>query len=294
MEEHPHFALLAYLAEVAAVRDPLPEQPETAEEEFRQGSIEDILTAAALAESMKEEIFIVQEDIDITMDERDDDVDITTFRGEETDNAMSEDQEPVAESNDEPNHSDVISTAKVHLESTTELVHGTVEPDDDALCEILTQSQNETDNMIETTCPIESRAAVEDDQDEWESLISYSEAEDNSIDHATTNDQSSASEHDILRVADIEEMHEDPVVPSPGDTIGMNEVGEFVAPQFNLFEDTSDSEQPAIKTRLSLDSTTTLSFPTEQNLITSPPKRQISALVQLDNVFPLSDPADSI
>jgi hypothetical protein len=54
-DEHPHFELLTYLAEVASGTDQL-HQDETPVEDFEGGSIEDILTAAALAESLKDEL----------------------------------------------------------------------------------------------------------------------------------------------------------------------------------------------------------------------------------------------
>src|SRR5271170_6168012 len=94
-EEHPHFALLAYLAEVASIRDPLPEELDTVGEEVTHGSIEDILTAAALAESMKEEIFIVDGDVDVAMAEEDEDIDIMTLPGGMLDEGIEESQVPV-------------------------------------------------------------------------------------------------------------------------------------------------------------------------------------------------------
>ena len=52
--DHPHFALLSYLAELASVTEHLPEKQveELPLEEDLHGGIEGILTAAALAESM--------------------------------------------------------------------------------------------------------------------------------------------------------------------------------------------------------------------------------------------------
>lgn len=284
-EEHPHFALLAYLAEVASVRDPLPEEPETVEDEVTHGSIEDILTAAALAESMKEEIFI-SEDADVTMDEDDEDVDITTLPGGDADETRKEDQPAVTESEDEPKDSDIISAPELHLGNTTQGPHDIVETDDNASGTVLLQSQNEAHTTVDTTAPIKSEIPIEDDQDEWESLISYSEAEDNTIDHTTANDRGASSEQDTLPAGDVEETNVLPVVPSPNDTIGIDEMGQFAAPLFNFFEDPSEPDQPVVQTRLSLDNTAILPFPTEQNLVTSPPKRQISALNQLDNVTP--------
>lgn len=285
-EEHPHFALLAYLAEVASVRDPLPEEPETVEDEVTHGSIEDILSAAAVAESMKEEIFIV-EDADVTMDEEDEDIDITTLPGGEADEIMKEDHPAVTESEDEPKDSDIISVPELHFENTTQGPHEIVETDDNASGAVPLRSQNEEQTIVETTAPIESEILIEDDQDEWESLISYSEAEeDDTIEHPTANDRGTSSEQETLPAGDVEETNEHPMIPSPNNTVGIDEMGQFAAPQFNFFEDPPEPDQP-VQTRLSLDNTAILSFPTEQNLVTSPPKRQISALNQLDNVFPI-------
>src|SRR5271170_82487 len=103
-EEHPHFALLAYLAEVASVRDPLPEERDTFEEEVTHGSIEDILTAAALAESMKEEIFIVDEDVDVVMAEEYEDGDIMTLPGGMPNEGIEENQVPATEFVDGSQH----------------------------------------------------------------------------------------------------------------------------------------------------------------------------------------------
>jgi hypothetical protein len=157
-------------------------------------------------------------------------------------------------------------------------------------------SQGPTDEMdanakTTTISPIEFEALVEDDQDDWESLISYSEAEDNTVDQLSVQAPHISSDGEILPTDETEEMNDRPVVPSPIDTVGLDEIGQFVAPQINFFEDPSERDQPTVQTRLSLDSTTILSFSTHQNLVTSPPKRQSSALDQLDNVppsFPIS------
>ena len=258
-EEHPHFALLAYLAEVASVRDPLPEEPETVEDEVTHGSIEDILTAAAVAESMKEEIFFA-EGADVTIDEDDEDVDIMTLPGGEADETMKEDYPAVTESENEPKDSDIIS-APDHLENTTQGPHDLVETDDNASGTVLLQSQNEANVTVDTTAPIKSEIPIEDDQDEWESLISYSEAEDNTIEHPSANDRGAPSEQDTLPGGDVRETNKHPMVPSPNNTVGIDEMGQFAAPQFNFFEDPSEPDQPVVQTRLSLDNAAILPFP---------------------------------
>jgi len=278
-EEHPHFALLAYLAEVASVRNPLPEEHDAVEEEVTHGSIEDILTAAALAESMKEEIFTVDEDTEVTMAEEDEDVDIMTLPG----GLIEENQMPTRESVDEPQHPMTASPAKTTLENVMEGPQDILEQDKNSVEVPFIQSQIEKDDNAETTTPIEAKTLVDDDQDDWESLISYSEAEDNTVDQPTVPDQHISSEGAMLLTGDIGEMNNN--LPSPSHTIGLNETGQFVAPQIKFFED-SDADQPLVQTRLSLDSTKILSFSTQQNLVTSLQKRQISTLNQPDNVLP--------
>ena len=290
-EEHPHFALLAYLAEVASVRDPLPEERDTVEEEATHGSIEDILTAAALAESMKEEIFIVDEDADVATAEEDEDVDIMTLPGRMPDEGIEGSQVPVTESVDESQYAITPSPAKFVLENVAEIPRVIVAQN--SVDVAIIPSHGPTDEMdanakTTPTAPIEAEALVEDDQDDWESLISYSEAEDNTVDQPSLRAQRISSDGEILPTDEIEEMNDKPVVPSPIDTVGLDEMGQFVTPEINFFEDPSETDQPTVQTRLSLDNTTILSFSTHQNLVTSPPKRQSSALNQLDNVPPPS------
>jgi hypothetical protein len=285
-EEHPHFALLAYLAEVASVRDPLPEEPDTVEEEATHGSIEDILTAAALAESMKEEIFIVDED-EVAMAEEDEDEDIMTLPGRMPDDGIEENQLPAPESVDESQYAMTASPSKSILENVTE--RPLVIVAQNSVDVTIGPEQGPTDEMdanakTTTTAPIEAEALVEDDQDDWESLISYSEAEDNMVDQLSVQAQHISSDGEILPTDETEEMNDRPMVPSPVDTVGLDEIGQFVTPEINFFEDPSETDQPTVQTRLSLDSTTILSFSTHQNLVTSPPKRQSSALNHLENV----------
>src|SRR5579859_2369449 len=74
--ENPHFALLSYLADVASTTEHIPQDDIPAEEEeLTHGSIEDLLTAAALAESMKEEIINAIDDAEAA-EEDDGEVDI--------------------------------------------------------------------------------------------------------------------------------------------------------------------------------------------------------------------------
>jgi hypothetical protein len=62
-DDHPCFSLLMYLADAACIRDKLPDASSNSDDlkdpvdELGHGTIEDILTAASLAQSMKEEIF---------------------------------------------------------------------------------------------------------------------------------------------------------------------------------------------------------------------------------------------
>jgi hypothetical protein len=57
-DDHQHFELLSYLAEIATTIEHLPELAVRMEDGLLQCTIEDILTAAKLAESVKEEIII--------------------------------------------------------------------------------------------------------------------------------------------------------------------------------------------------------------------------------------------
>src|SRR5271154_1357194 len=213
-EEHPHFALLAYLAEVASVRDSLPEECDTVEEEATHGSIEDILTAAALAESMKEEIFIVDEDVNVTIAEEDEDVDIMALPGRMPDERIEENQVLVTESVDESQYPMTASPAKSILEDVTETRQEIVAQDSVV---VIFPSQGPTDEMdanakTTTTAPIEAETPVEDDQDDWESLISYSEAEDNTVDQPSVQAQHISSDGEILPTDETKEMNDNLIV----------------------------------------------------------------------------------
>ena len=151
-------------------------------------------------------------------------------------------------------------------------------------------SVNSHDNASASLSENVSRSEENDDQDDSESLISFSEAEDTiacRLDEQIHDVQiplelflknnSLATREETKAYNDNCKQPNENVTPN--DTVGVNEFGDFVAPEIKFFEDavteddlTRQNEQP----RLSLDNVVIFSLPTEQGLLSSPPKRQIS------------------
>ena len=272
--EHPHFARLASVVEVVSVENPLTEERDT---------VGNILTAATLVESMKEEMVTIDENPHLTIDGEDEDVDIMTLRGGRPNWSIAENSEIVTKSAGQFNRPAPSSLAKPDSVNAFGKPSDSVEKEDELVEVPVQPCQSEKAQIAETRVPIEAGTALDDDQAEWESLISYSEAEDNPVDEAPDIYQGISSERVILPTEEIEEMKEQPVFPSPNDTVGLDEIGQFVKPQIYVFENPSD-QQPSVQTRLSLNSSIIPFLPTEQLVITSPPKRQSSAPNQLDHV----------
>jgi hypothetical protein len=254
-EEHPHFALLAYLAELASVRDPAPEDLPSVEE-VTHGSIEDILTAAALAESFQDEIFITEDAPAPDVDQEDEEVDIM--------NVME----------------DMVLEPSVHpLVSTMERQESTAPSasiEDEVVAEVA--EMNPVDELgID-------KAAVDDF--DAESLISYSEAEitvEASKQEGTQDLQipSGHSANDAIvsfvekAIEEVESTVHLTEMVTPAETVGINETGQFTSPAINIFEDQVNSDNPS-NPRQPLDHSVIFSFSATQIVIPSPPKRQIS------------------
>ena len=263
------------------------------EEEFTHAGVEDILTAASLAESLKEEIFTVSDShqqVD-EIDVEDNYVDIMTAP-EEAGAANAEEAEEghdAGETLDQSHPSATIFGAdpqailasvpgsvprQVALESNSTVINS-VNPPDNA----------SASTILENISPSEENV----DQDDLQSLISFSEAEDTiagRLDEQTQdahihleqslNNSLSTSEETQADNEDCWQQNEN--VP-PNDTVRVNEIGDFVVPEIKFFEDAIVEDDLPIQneqSRLSLDNTFIFSLPTEQALITSPPKRQIS------------------
>jgi len=304
-EEHPHFALLAYLAEVAAVKDRNPDDPNPVEEEFTQASIENILTAAALAESLKEEIFIVSDGRnDDNVGEEDEN--IITFPeeivletvedAEEVQDAeekldRSQPYAPILDTNPRPIFaSDQESVSQYVMLEQDNAVKNSIDSvsPDDAITDIIPQHNSTTEENT--------------DQDDVESLISFSEAEDTIASGPeerigdvqiplgeALQDALMASNEEAEGKVDIRSQPNEYITPN--DTVGVNEMGDFVAPEINFFEDAITEDNRSIRNeqpRLALDNLVIFSLPTKQARITSPPKRQISLNEQNNVKFPVT------
>ena len=178
--------------------------------------------------------------------------------------------------------------ARAVLASDPESVpqHVTLEYNNTAINSVNSHDNASASAIHENVSPSEEN----DDQDDLQSLISFSEAEDTiacRLDEQTYDVQiplelflknNSLATREETK-ADNENCKQPNENVTPNDTVGVNEFGDFVAPEINFFEDavteddlTIQNEQP----RLSLDNVVIFSLTTEQALLTSPPKRQIS------------------
>jgi hypothetical protein len=138
------------------------------------------------------------------------------------------------------------------------------------------------------------------DDDDWESLISYSETGDttstNNVLEPTLDMHVSSKEiiqNDRVaviqdKVNTIEGRSQSVGNINPNDTLGVNEIVQFASSEIKPFQDTEieGNLEPHAETEgLCLNGTFTFSVHIEQARITSPPKRQISSLNQHDNVI---------
>jgi hypothetical protein len=311
--DHPHFALLSYLADVASVSQHLPEEP--AEEEFVHEGIENILTAAALAESMKEEIFMEEVMAPISAKDDDDsdvDVDIMTVDDEaiikevimeEADTMVS-----LAEKDEQAKSPpDDVSLAQENTDRDMSEIPYDVTNSEDAPSFDFSQSLAGIETNVaehQEQIPNHQMTVVDDD---WESLISFSEADDTigveNINAEEDNVQNpmepSGQEAEQNMGTSKTELSSLPSEekPTPAATVGINEVGEFVSAEIKFFEDAVETDEVPVQNgnpRESLGNNVTFSVPPEQALIKSPPKRHLSSSSQQDTVHPYAILADLI
>ena len=138
---------------------------------------------------------------------------------------------------------------------------------------------------------IEKGATMEDN--DWESLISFSEADETreftmDITAPDSNEEVSLEQPTVTRKMEAEVS--DPIMPVDT-TSYLDERGEFVPSKITIFEDPIEQEVvPIFRTRgrESLDNQVIFSIPTEKELTGSPPKRPISSLDEQENVHPVT------
>ena len=257
-EEHPHFALLAYLADLASVRDPVPEGLHPIEEEVTHGSLEDILTAAAVAESIQDQIFVTEDVEVIAFQPREEGVEVDIMNI--TEDALKESSEVPPElsravQNQQTPPGSPRPTSALVRDTVEESIH--VSSDDDGLT-------------------IDEPAKLEDEDSQ--SLISYSEAEITMETAIVENIQ----EVDVR--TDFGEVEGTDLV-TPADTVDVHETDQFIVPTVHISEGQIPSDNLPMS-RQSLDNSVIFSFSTEQIVIPSPPKTQISAnIVALSPFF---------
>lgn len=124
-----------------------------------------------------------------------------------------------------------------------------------------------------------------------DSLISFSEADDTIInqipDEGGRNSLHPTEEDIASKELNAEEMsgaHDE--IPNPSNSFGVDEKGEFVIENIKISEDPPSADEEAVgkdANRLSMDGNVIFKFNFEQEIISSPPKRQISAVSQADN-----------
>lgn len=285
-EDHPHFALLSYLAEVAAISDHLPEH-QNHMEDTTHGSIEDILTAAALAESMKEEIFtVVQEDPTKWTTEG------TASESEEEDVDIMTIEEVVVETKETNGLMIIVETDE--SEEVTEAESLTTNLREPAIEEsVIPQTAEENLKII--TPEEESPKQDQDDTLDLESLLTLSEATDYNIEEHTQDIQIPVGQSvkDALDELSSETVNSDEEfstvitkldhpASAPSDTVSLTQVGGFVAPQFTFFQ---DAVVDTGRKRKSLDPTTVFDMPAEPPINPSPLKLQSQ---EFENVLSLS------
>ena len=290
-EDHPHLALLAYLAGVASVTGHLPEQileDKSQEEEAAQGGVEDILTAAALAESMKEELFT----------ETEDDV-LSALPAEEADliNEALLFTESVSGNTNVSDFAAELARPQLddrndiqdpmQISESTNLSHSNEKESSPSpsISPFPIESQEAAENAPAPA--IEDRAIADDD---WESLISFSEVDETrELTMDTTaldsNEDMSVLENTGTRMIDGQGSE----VVMTGEVTGcLDEAEGFGPSKILIFHDPSDPEgatSSRIHGRESLDNQVIFSIPSKKETTGSPPKRQI-ALDEQENVRP--------
>ena len=289
------------MAEVASITDHLPERENHVEEDNTHGSIEDILTAAALAESMKEEIFTLVGEEPLHQEQRTDaeseeseeeDVDIMTVEEIVVETKASDEITSVDHVNETPqttpeelSTAETLAAIEMHIEELS-----------------ADQEAGENKELVTEENPKEDRDGTLD----LESLLSLSEASEYDIEESTHDiqirlGQSINDALDGIAIENAEDDKELSALIATGDnlpslqteSVGGNEVGEFVASQFAMFQDDSNSIDLGRK-RKSLDPTTVLEIPAEQPNEQSPLKPQSQEFENVNSHSPTSNTNSSL
>ena len=297
--DHPHFALLSYLAEVASVTEHLPEQKVEElplEEDLAHGGIEGILTAAALAESMKEELFAETENVVIpdkdgscsedeqlpATDSMHEDALVTGIRTEESKEATELDTETnntqalpqISKPVTIPQNTETVDSGNPELESSFSLP---------------VQSSE-----FPTIVDVQTNEVEQEMDDDWEDLITYSEI-DETKEFGLDDKEQESKEILVGESTNSRLDREDSnAVLTAGTTNGLDEMEEIVSSKITIFEELPEAKNlPVTQERESLSSQVIFSIPQEKDLISSPPKRQISSSYEQENVhLPCSDLSD--
>lgn len=290
--DHPHFALLSYLAELASVTEHLPEQKVEElplEEDLAHGGIEGILTAAALAESMKEELFAEMED-DVILDEggspatesMHEDAFVKGIRTKESNEVTELD----TKTNNTPDLPQV--SEPVTLPQDNETVDGKNPELESSF--ILPGRSSEFPTIVD----VQSNEVEEGMNDDWEDLISYSEIDETKEFGLDNKEYDSNDMLPGLTDSRLDRQISNALLTA-GATHGLDEMGEIVSSKITIFEDLlEEKDLPVTRERESLDGQAIFSIPQEKDLISSPPKRQISSLYEQENVLLLcSDLSDA-
>lgn len=264
-EEHPHFALLAYLADLASVRDPAPEDLQAVGEEVPHGSIEDILTAAALAESFQDEIFPTEHDqaTAVEFEEEDVEVDIMTIV-EDTEQEWTEltTESASAGENQETTHRTLLELgASIDAESVEECALVNHVDNEPAIDEPTEAEDHDTDSLVSY-----SEAEVTVEVSVHEEIEGFQVPLGHSVNHANEN----------VMQEDCNEVAPSTDTLTPADTVGIDETGQFTSGAIAFFEDKAIPDNIP-NPRHSLDHSVIFSFAAEQIVVPSPPKRLIPA-----------------
>ena len=301
--DHPHFALLAYLAEVASVTEHLPEQKsedKSLAEDPAHGGIEDILTAAAMAESLKEELFAKIEG-GVTPEEENEPEDEElvppeTVPGEAVveEAFMEEPNTAMPEPEQEEKTGDT--------QGLTQISQLVTLPQHDEVLDTETPVSPSIPHSPQELCAIVPAPSIETGatMDDWESLISFSEADETgefAMDTDAPDSNEGMSLEQLKSTAMFDDEAPDAIVTAGVESC-LDEMGEFVPSTITIFEDPCQQEDipssSGTRGRESLNNQVIFSLPTEKELTGSPPKRQISSLYDQENVPPMSlDPSDS-
>jgi hypothetical protein len=278
---------LSYLAEVASTSDPLPHGEAPVEDGFECGSIEDLLTAAAMAESLKDEL--------------------CSSVGDEKDILV---QGSAAERNT-PDGTGVA----VLQQNIAPLLEYRVEEQEGLNDESIPSLDHEiqVENIVDVptvSLPYKEGDTVavsadehltepdKDDITDWGSLISFSEADEAD----PLDDAEQPHDTQILPVVSIRDASQEldtdedlsvsvshlPKITSTS-LDGLDEAGHPANTDIRVFEDASEDDirEDPPSARQSLDGNVAIfSIPTEHTVVTSPPKRPMAPADEQNNVHP--------